>query len=154
METTVGAWLVLQMTDSAFLVGLLGACRFAPMMLGPFCGAVSDRYHRRRILMAVQGVYGSVSLIVVALFLTALLEAWHLFAYSLIGGICYTMDFSTRYAAAADIVQRKHLTAAISGLSGLVHPEAGRGGSPLPRTRHTANKWDGKLDQSECCCVS
>jgi MFS family permease len=114
METAVGAWLVLQLTDSAFWVGLLGACRFAPMLLGPFCGAISDRYHRRRILLAVQGAYGTASLFVAALFSTALLETWHLFAYVLIGGICHTLDFSTRYAAAADIVNRKHLVAAIS----------------------------------------
>jgi MFS family permease len=114
METAVGAWLVLQLTDSAFLVGVLGACRFAPMMLGPFCGAISDRYHRRRILLVVQGAYGTASLFVVALFSTALLETWHLFAYTLIGGTCFALDFSTRYAAAADIVQRRHLTAAIS----------------------------------------
>ena len=114
METAVGAWLVLQLTDSPFLVGVLGACRFAPMMLGPFCGAISDRYHRRRILLAVQAAYGTASLFVVALFSTALLETWHLFAYVLIGGTCHTLDFSTRYAAAADIVNRKHLVAAIS----------------------------------------
>ena len=114
METTVGAWLVLQMTDSAFLVGVLGACRFAPMMLGPFCGAISDRYHRRRILLTAQGMYGTASLFVGFLFLTTFLDVWHLFAYVLIGGICHTLDFSTRYAAAADIVKRKHLVAAIS----------------------------------------
>ncbi|HIJ57041.1 MAG TPA: MFS transporter [Deltaproteobacteria bacterium] len=114
METAVGAWLVLQLTDSAFLVGVLGACRFAPMLLGPFCGAISDRYHRRQILLAVQGMYGTASFFVVVLFLTAYLESWHLFAYVLIGGICHTLDFSTRYAAAADIVERRHLTAAIS----------------------------------------
>ena len=114
METVVGAWLVLQLTDSAFLVGLLGACRFAPMMLGPFCGAISDRYPRRQILLVAQGLYGTTSLFMVALFSTALLESWHLFAYTLIGGTCFSLDFSTRYAAAADIVQRRHLNAAIS----------------------------------------
>ena len=114
METAVGAWLVLQMTDSPFLVGLLGACRFAPMVLGPFFGAISDRYHRRRILMTAQGMYGTASLFVGFLFLTTYLDVWHLFAYVLIGGICHTLDFSTRYAAAADIVKRKHLVAAIS----------------------------------------
>ena len=93
METTVGAWLVLQFTDSAFLVGLLGACRFVPMLLGPFFGAISDRYHRRRILLAVHGVYGTASLLVVVLFSIALLETWHLFVYTLIGGTCFALDW-------------------------------------------------------------
>lgn len=114
VETAVGAWLVLLMTDSPFLVGLLGACRFAPMLLGPYFGAISDRYHRRRILLTAQGIYGTASLIIGFLFLSAFLDVWHLFAYVTIGGICHSLDFSTRYAAAADIVNRKHLVAAIS----------------------------------------
>ena len=127
METAVGAWLVLQMTDSPFLVGLLGVCRFAPMMLGPFFGAISDRYHRRRILLTAQGMYGTASLFVGFLFLTAFLDVWHLFAYVLVGGICHTLDFSTRYAAAADIVNRKHLVAAISLLVGSLPESINKG---------------------------
>lgn len=114
IETIVGAWLVLELTDSPFLVGLLGACRFASMLLGPYCGTIADRFNRRQILIAAQVMYATGSLIIMTLFLTSQLEVWHLFAFTFVGGLCYTFDFSTRYAAAADIVKRHHLVAAVS----------------------------------------
>lgn len=114
IESIVGTWLILEMTDSPFLVGLLGVCRFLGMLLGPFCGMVCDRYDRRRILIAVQVAYGSTSLIVMGLFLTGWLVPWHLFVYTIIAGVSYTFDFSTRYVVVADIVEARHLVPAIS----------------------------------------
>jgi len=114
METVVGAWLVLELTDSPFLVGLLGTCRFAAMLLGPICGAAADRFDRRRILLLVQAVYALGSLAIMLLFLTSRLEVGHLFLYTVVGGVSYTFDYSTRHAAAADIVKTHHVVAAIS----------------------------------------
>lgn len=131
IETIVGAWLVLELTDSPFLVGLLGACRFASMLLGPYCGTIADRFDRRQILIAAQVMYATGSLIIMTLFLTSQLEVWHLFAFTFVGGLCYTFDFSTRYAAAADIVKRHHLVAAVSlllvasGSTGILGPLLG-----------------------------
>ncbi len=42
MEMVVVGWLVLELTDSPFLVGLVAACRFAGMGLAPFFGALAD----------------------------------------------------------------------------------------------------------------
>ena len=114
IETTVGAWLILEMTNSPFLVGLLGVCRFLGMLLGPFCGAFSDRFDRRRILIAVQVAYGSASLIVMALFLLNWLEPWHLFLFTIVAGVSYTFDFSTRFVVVADTVETGQLVPAIS----------------------------------------
>jgi MFS family permease len=114
IESIVGAWLVLEMTDSPLLVGLLGSCRFAAMLLGPFCGTVADRFNRQRILVSAQAVYAASSLIVMALFLTSRLEVWHLFAYTTIGGLCFAFDAATRFAAATDIVESRHISNAIS----------------------------------------
>ena len=113
-DTVVGAWLVLQLTDSPFLVGLLGTCRFIAMLLGPVCGAVADRFNRRLILILAQVTYALGAVIIMALFLTDILEVWHLFLFTIISGICYTFDYSTWHAAAADIVEKRHLVAAIS----------------------------------------
>ena len=114
IEIVVGSWIVLQLTDSPFLVGLLNACRFAAMMTGPFSGAISDRYDRRRILLTGQAVYALSSILIMVLFMTSFLETWHLFVYTLIGGICYSFDFSSRYAITADMVDSSHLISAVS----------------------------------------
>jgi len=114
IETAIGAWLVLELTNSPFLVGLLGACRFASMLSGPFCGTISDRLNRRIILLAAQATYGAAALIIFLLFYYSQLEVWHLFVFTLVGGLVYTFDFSTRYAVAASIVTRKHIVCAVS----------------------------------------
>jgi MFS family permease len=114
IETVVCAWLVLELTNSPFLVGLLGTCRFASMLLGPFCGTVCDRINERLVLLAVQVVYGTASLTVLALFAFAQIEVWHLFVFTFIGGLCFTFDFSARYSIAVGIVKDHHIVSSIS----------------------------------------
>ncbi len=131
IDTVVGAWLVLELTDSPFLVGLLGACRFASMLMGPFCGTVCDRTNRRFVLMAAQVIYGMASLTILTLFATERIEAWHLFLFTFIGGLCYTFDFSARYSIAAGIVEDQHILSSISlmhvagGVTSVVGPLIG-----------------------------
>ncbi|MBI4266927.1 MAG: MFS transporter [Chloroflexi bacterium] len=133
IETVVVAWLVLELTNSPFLVGLLGTCRFASMVLGPFCGAVCDRFNRRFILLTAQIAYGTASLIVLALFSFRLIEVWHLFVFTIVGGICYTFDFATRYTVVTDIIKSHHIVSAASllhaanGITSIVGPLLGGG---------------------------
>jgi MFS family permease len=127
----VGAWLVLELTNSPFLVGLLGTCRFASTVLGPFCGTVCDRINQRAVLLAVQAVYGGAALVLLALFASARIETWHLFAFTFLGGLCYTFDFSARYSTAAGIVTESHIISSISllqvanGITSVVGPLIG-----------------------------
>jgi MFS family permease len=131
IEMVVGAWLILELTNSPFWVGLLGTCRFASMILGPFCGTVCDRINQRSILLAVQVVYGTAALAILALFASARIEAWHLFAFTFIGGLCFTFDFSARYSIAAGIVKKEHIVSSISllqvanGVTSVVGPLIG-----------------------------
>jgi MFS family permease len=127
----VGAWLVLELTNSPFLVGLLGTCRFASTVLGPFCGTVCDRINQRSVLLAVQVVYGTAALVILSLFASQRIEVWHLFAFTFIGGICFTFDFSARYSIAAGIVKENHIFSSISllqvanGVTSVVGPLIG-----------------------------
>ncbi len=116
IETTIGAWLVLGLTNSPLLVGLLGTCRFASMLLGPLFGALSDRFSRRFILLSVQVIYGTAALIIFLLLYLSQLEIWHLFMFTLVGGLSFAFDYSTRYAVAADIVKNNHIFSAASSL--------------------------------------
>ncbi|MHB8769829.1 MAG: MFS transporter [Syntrophales bacterium] len=114
IEMVISAWLVLELTDSPFLVGLLGTCRFASTLLGPFCGTVCDRINQRLVLISVQAVYGSSALCLLALFAAGRMAAWHLFVFTTIGGICFTFDFAARYSIAAGIVREPHIVSSIS----------------------------------------
>ena len=57
LDRTIVGWLVLDMTGSAFLTGLVWAVRFCPNLLfGPVMGVISDRYPRGRTLSINAGV--------------------------------------------------------------------------------------------------
>jgi MFS family permease len=114
IEIVIVSWLVLELTNSPFLVGLLGTCRFIAMFLGPFCGTIADRHDRRHILIVTQLAMAAASLIMMGLSFTSRLEVWHLFAFTLTGSIGFTLNFSTLYATASDIVKSSHVVSAVS----------------------------------------
>ncbi len=56
MQLTLGAWLLLELTDSPFLVALVGFFSSVPMfLLGLVGGALADRMPRQRLLSMTQG---------------------------------------------------------------------------------------------------
>jgi MFS family permease len=55
MQTVSQAWLVLQFTNSAFKLGLLGTLQFGPiLLLSPLAGVIVDRWPQRWLLIATQ----------------------------------------------------------------------------------------------------
>src|SRR5437660_590936 len=55
MQTTGQAWLVLEMTKSAWALGLVGALQFLPVMaFALFGGVFADRWPKRRVLLVTQ----------------------------------------------------------------------------------------------------
>src|SRR5262245_20819962 len=55
MQSVGQAWLVLELTGSPLQLGLVTALQFAPILvLSPVGGAMSDRFPKRRIILATQ----------------------------------------------------------------------------------------------------
>ena len=55
MQSVGQAWLVLELTNSPFRLGLIGALQFGPILLFSFLsGAISDRVRKRRLLLGTQ----------------------------------------------------------------------------------------------------
>src|SRR3954471_19736613 len=63
MDQVVLGWVVLDMTNSAWHVAVIGALRWLPLTLfGLFGGAFADRVDRRSLLVAAQGLGLAVSI--------------------------------------------------------------------------------------------
>src|SRR5438552_2361302 len=59
MQTVAQSWLVLQLADSAFKLGLIGTLQMAPVLLFSIVsGVVADRLPKRRLLVATQAALG------------------------------------------------------------------------------------------------
>src|SRR3990170_1814069 len=80
MEQIVRPVLILQLTDSALMVGLVVATRMTPMLFfGLLAGVAADRFDRKRILLATQSVSMSIHFLMAGLGLGAVIEPRHLF---------------------------------------------------------------------------
>ena len=78
MQSVGQAWLVLQLTSSAFLLGLLTALQFTPMLcFAIFAGAFADRLPKRRLLLTTQSLLGVQALTLSILVWTGHVRYWH-----------------------------------------------------------------------------
>lgn len=115
MQSVALSWLVLQLTSSGTVIGLVLAVRFFPMfVLGPFAGAIVDRFDKRRILSITQSLFGLFSLILGILVLTGMTELWMIFLIALLTGIVNSIDNPSRQTFVHDMVGREHLRNAIT----------------------------------------
>ena len=59
MQTVAVGWLVVELTDSPFMLGLITFFRFAPMLLlSPIGGVFADRFNRVRLILIAQSAMG------------------------------------------------------------------------------------------------
>lgn len=114
MEMIVLSWLVLELTNSPGLVGLVTFCRAIPaLFVGGFGGALADRIGRRPLIIAAQALTLSMYATVALLLATGLLTLWHLVIISLIQGCAWAMDWPTRRALIPDLVGRDRILDAL-----------------------------------------
>lgn len=114
MEAVVFSWLVLEITGSPLLLGVVMACRWVGYGFGPVFGAYVDRHDRRALLLAITAVSVVYSLALAVLVTTGVAEYWHVMAVALLAGLVHGFDVPLRYAFTSDIVGTRTLTNAIA----------------------------------------
>jgi MFS family permease len=109
------AWLVLQLTNSPLLLGLVSAMQFAPMLLFSLhAGAWIDRLPKRRILIMTQVTLMILAFALAILVGTELIRYWMLLVMAFILGVANTVDVPARQSFIIELVGREHLTNAIA----------------------------------------
>ena len=114
MEQMVLGWVALSLTDSAWLVALVGFFRNFPLMLiGLFSSFIVDRFKRRSTIIAIQGVnvVGMGLLAILSGF--GLLQYWHIAAVALGIGTGWALDWPTRRALIPDLVGKEYIMEAM-----------------------------------------
>ena len=115
MELIVLSWLVLDITNSPFLVSMVGACRFTPMLLlGLVGGSLADKFHKKQILIANQLLVMSVLSCTLFLIMGNSIQPWHAFLGCFLNGVAFTLDFSARRALFSDILAEEDMVNAVS----------------------------------------
>ncbi|MBM3925673.1 MAG: MFS transporter [SAR202 cluster bacterium] len=114
-EILVLSWLVLQLTDSAWYVALVGVCRTGSMFaFSLFSGALGDRFDRRRIMMVIECINIAVVASIIAILAADFIQPWHLFIAAVIRGGVRSFDNTCRRALTFQVVQSRTLIQAVS----------------------------------------
>ena len=115
LEMLVGAVVVFQLTQSAFLVALMMLLRLAPMgLFGALVGVLADRVPRRHSLLGVLLLQGSAvgGLSILAFF--GALEVWHVALASFCSGLGWASDNPVRRMMIGEAVGAARMGTAIS----------------------------------------
>jgi MFS family permease len=85
-------WLVLQLTDSAFWVGMIAFIVGIPsLFLCPFGGLYADRLDRRRLMLFGHGMSTLLILLLATLTSTGVIAIWHIAALSVLLGTVWAL---------------------------------------------------------------
>ena len=115
LQSAAMAWLVLELTHSAFAVGVLTFCQFGPyLVLGLFGGALSDRLDHRKTLILTQIALAVCSAIMAVLTLLQIVTVWEACVIAAMRGTILVMNNPSRQAFIFQMVGRKELPNAIA----------------------------------------
>jgi len=115
MQSVGQAWLVLELTDSPFQLGVVTALQFAPILvLSPVGGAMSDRFPKRRIILATQSTMMVQAFILAILVGSGHVQYWHVAALALVYGVGRAIDIPARQAFITDLVGKSDLPNAVA----------------------------------------
>ena len=123
MQMVASSWLVYRLTDSPFLLGVVGFLNNLPsLFLAPFAGVYADRLNRRRMLIIIQTLAMVQALVFAVLTLTNVITVWHIVALSLFLGVINAFDMPIRQSFMIEMIDRKEdLSNAIALNSSMVN---------------------------------
>lgn len=115
LQIVAESWLVLTLTNSAFLIGLVAACATLPtLFLSLFGGVIVDRFSKKKILLVTQTASMVLAFIYGMLTVFHLINIWEIAGLAFLLGIVTSLDSPARQAFTVELVDRPHLASAIT----------------------------------------
>ena len=115
MQKLAQSWLVLQLSNSPFLLGLDAFLGEIPILLFSLIGGVAaDRMDRRNLLVGSQIVQMSCAFLLAGLFATGTVQVWHILALSFVVGLAQAFGGPAYQALIPTLVPPAALSNAIA----------------------------------------
>lgn len=115
MQRIAQDWLVLELTGSAFAVGMTIALQFFPVaVLGLYGGLVADRNSKRLILLLAQTAMGVLAALLAVLTLTGAVQAWHVYLIAAALGVAAAFENPARQTFVNEMVPQSLIRNAVS----------------------------------------
>lgn len=115
MQSVGQAWLVLELTNSPFKLGLIGTLQFGPFLLFSLvAGVIADRVPKRRLIIGTQTALMLQAFVLSALAWTGHVQYWHVAVLACLYGFANSLDMPTRQSFIVEMVSRDDLMNAIA----------------------------------------
>ncbi len=115
IQTVAQSWLVFQLTNSAFLLGVVGFLSSIPIfVLSLFGGVLADRVNKRNILIFTQVTFMFLAFLLAILTQFKLITPLQIMFIALFNGIVMAFDAPARQSIVVELVGKKHLFNAIA----------------------------------------
>lgn len=115
IQTVGQGWQVLQLTNSALLLGLVAFAATLPnIVLSLLGGAIADRFNRRWLLLGTQTIYMCTATLLGILTTLHLIVVWHIIVLALLNGTFSSVGFPAWQAFISDLVPPNELRQGIA----------------------------------------
>jgi MFS family permease len=115
MEQLARPLLILQLTDSALMVGLITATRMVPQLVfGIWAGVIADRLDKRRILLVSKSFTLGMHATTAGLLISGLIEPWMVFLTTFGAGAAMAFDNPARQSLIPRLVPPETLANAVA----------------------------------------
>jgi len=110
MQNIAQPWLAYSLTNSPFLLSLIGILQFTPVLIfSLFAGIIVDKYSKKKILICTQSASLVITLILAILVWTGNVQYWHILVLATALGIVNTIDMPTRQSIVIELVGKEYL---------------------------------------------
>jgi len=131
MDSIARGWLIYELTNSSFQLGLVRGVQAVPMLLlSPIAGSAADLYSRKTQILIAQIIDGLLYAWVAVMIITGNIQPWHVYLTSLGLATVQSFQHPSRASMVSDTVPRACLTNAF-GLNAVVFNMARSAGPAL-----------------------
>jgi MFS family permease len=115
MQNVALGWLVLLITNSPFLLGLVSMLGSLPVLVvSPIGGALADTLNKRTVIIVTQITAMMLAFVLATLVLSKQVQYWHIIILASVLGITMSIDAPTRQSFVVEMVGKKDLLNAIA----------------------------------------
>ena len=132
VQIVAQGWLIVNLTSSEFLIGLVAFCANLPFLLLSLPGGMlADRFEKRKVVMTSQSINAIFMMLMGLLVVTGKANIWLLMVWLLVVGSVGAISMPSQQSMLPEIVGRKNLMNAIAlnsaqfNLTGVIGPTLG-----------------------------
>lgn len=120
LQIVAQGWLVLQLTNSAFMIGLVAAAATLPSFFFALIGGVIvDRFNKKYLIVVTQTLSMVLALALGILVVLKIITVWEIIVLSFMLGIVSAVDSPARQAFVVEMVEEDKMHSAIALNSGM-----------------------------------